>query len=370
MTTGPIVICKQFTTFSFTSLLFRTFYIVGYAISAFLLGLMAYIRSYGLASFGVRSSFQLHGGCLRSVLQAPMSFFDTTPTGRIISRFSKDMYIVDSEIADQLDIFVFIVLQLGVVMISIVVITPLFAVALPFLGFVYFWAMNYFRRVSRETKRLESIARSPVYSQFSEVLGGLPTIRAFGKIQEFTDSFDTLLDTNTQTTYSNKAADRWLATRLEGIASLTVGLAALFATQVVVKNGVSVDSSAASFASLAGISLSYAVTATGIMQYVVRSFAQVEAAMNSVERIIHYTEGIPQEAAMTSDELEHKKASTPMNAAQKVVALYDGKALRPTEGWPQKGSVALNNLQMRYRSDTPFVLKGLNVSITAGEHIG
>ena len=96
---------------SFTSIFphintYRTFYIVGYAISSILLGVMAFIRSYGLASFGVRSSFSLHGGVLRSVLRAPMAFFDTTPTGRILARFSKDMQTVDSEIADFLDIFV------------------------------------------------------------------------------------------------------------------------------------------------------------------------------------------------------------------------------------------------------------------------
>lgn len=151
----------------------------------------------------------------------------------------------------------------------------LVGIALPFLGAIYIYAMNYFRRVSRETKRLESIARSPVYTQFSEVLGGLSTIRAFGKSQEFTASFDKLLDINTQTIYCNKVADRWLATRLETIASMVVGFAAFFATQVVVSNGVSVDGDSSNFASLAGISLSYAITATGMMQYVVRSFAQV-----------------------------------------------------------------------------------------------
>ena len=101
---------------------------------------MSFLKSYGLASFGVRSSFQLHAGVLRSVLRAPMSFFDTTPTGRILSRFSKDMHTVDHEIADYIDIFVYIVLQLLIVMISIMVITPFFSVALPFLGFFYIYA--------------------------------------------------------------------------------------------------------------------------------------------------------------------------------------------------------------------------------------
>lgn len=248
----------------------ETFYIVGYAILSVLMGIMTFIRSYGLASFGVRSSFNLHGSVLRSVLKAPMSFFDTTPTGRILSRFSKDMFTVDNEIADFVDLFVFIVLQLLVVMISIVVITPYFAVALPFLGFLYIRAMNYFRQVSRETKRLESVARSPVYAQFSETLGGLSTIRAYGKSSKFITSFGNLLDLNSRTIYCNKASDRWLATRLEGIASCVVGLSALFATSVVVSNGASVSGDTSNFASYAGISLSYAVTATGMMQFVVR----------------------------------------------------------------------------------------------------
>ena len=346
----------------------ETFYIVGYAILSILLGIMTFIRSYALASFGVRSSFNLHGNVLRSVLKAPMSFFDTTPTGRILSRFSKDMFTVDNEIADFVDLFVFIVLQLVVVMVSIVVITPYFAVVLPFLGYLYIRAMNYFRRVSRETKRLESVARSPVYSQFSETLGGLSTIRAYGKSSKFVQSFGGLLDLNSRTIYCNKASDRWLATRLEGIASCVVGLSAFFATSVVVSNGASIGNPN-NFASFAGISLSYAVTATGMMQFVVRAFAQVEAAMNSVERITYYTEEIPHEAAMTSKELESEKPSDQMNTAQKVVAAT-GSVVHPAKEWPTSGSISLTGLKMRYRPETPLVLKGLNVEIRAGERVG
>eukprot|EP00986_Skeletonema_menzelii_P021401 scaffold34405_cov148-Skeletonema_menzelii.AAC.2 len=346
----------------------ETFYIVGYAILSILLGIMTFIRSYALASFGVRSSFVLHGNVLRSVLKAPMSFFDTTPTGRILSRFSKDMFTVDNEIADFVDLFVYIVLQLIVVMISIVVITPYFAVVLPFLGYLYIRAMNYFRRVSRETKRLESVARSPVYSQFSETLGGLSTIRAYGKSNKFVQSFGGLLDLNSRTIYCNKASDRWLATRLEGIAACVVGLSALFATSVVVSNGASIGNPN-NFASFAGISLSYAVTATGMMQFVVRAFAQVEAAMNSVERISYYTEEIPHEAAMTSKELESEKPSDQMNTAQKIVAAT-GSVVHPAKEWPSSGSITLTGLKMKYRPETPLVLKGLNVEINAGERVG
>jgi len=347
----------------------ESFYIAGYALTALLMGIVTFIRTYGLARFGVRSSFTLHGQVLRSVLRAPMSFFDTTPTGRILSRFSKDIFSVDQELAEFIDIFIFIVIQLIVVIATIIIVTPFFAVVLPFLLFFYFRAMNYFRQVSRETKRLDSVSRSPVFAQFSETLGGLSTIRAFGKSQEFRKQFEAILDNNTQTVYANKVADRWLAVRLESIAACVVGLAAIFSTQVVVSNGATVGNSA-NFASVAGISLSYAVTATGMMQFVVRAFAQVEAAMNSVERIVYYTEEIPQEAATTSTELEAEKYLPTSNPSRKAVAAAGGIVVYPDKEWPQKGSITLTNLKMRYRPETPLVLKGLNVTIGAGERVG
>ena len=73
---------------------------------------------------------------------------------------------------------------------------------------------------------------------------------------------------------------------------------------------------------------------------------------------------------MTSTELENEKPSSPMNAAQKAVAKAGGKAIHPKDEWPENGAVTLKNLQMRYRSDTPFVLKGLNVKIGKGERVG
>jgi len=105
------------------------------------------------------------------------------------------------------------------------------------------------------------------------------------------------------------------------------------------------------------------------MQYVVRCFAQVESAMNSVERVVHYTDNIPQEAAMTSNELENEKPSTPKKTSQIAVAAV-GTALHPTKEWPEQGALTLKNLEMRYRSETPLVLKGLNVTIRTGERIG
>jgi ATP-binding cassette subfamily C (CFTR/MRP) protein 1 len=348
----------------------ETFYISGYALTALLMGFVTFIRTYGVTRFSIRSARRMHSEVLLSILRAPMSFFDVTPTGRILSRFSKDVFTVDQELADIVDIFIYIVIQLCVVLITIIFVTPFFAIALPFLMILYFWAMNYYRQVARELKRLDSVSRSPVFAQFSETLGGLSTIRAFGRSDDFRQQFESILDANTQTVYANKVAERWLACRLEGVASLVVGFSAIFATHVVVSNGASIGNSS-NFASLAGISLSYAVTATGMMQFVVRAFASVEAAMNSVERISYYTESIPHEAAHTSEELEKEKSlSATKNVAQRAIAAAGGKTVHPDPQWPQKGAITLTNLKMRYRPETPLVLKGVDVKIGAGERIG
>jgi len=247
--------------------------------------------------------------------------------------------------------------------------------------YLYIMYMNYFRSVSRETKRLESLSRSPIYAQFSETLGGLTTIRAYDQSERFMKEFGGKIDRNTRATYSNKAADRWLSTRLETIGAVIAGLAAILATYTAsTKPGTG-------FASIAGLSISYAIGITALLNFGVRTFAQMEAAMNSTERVLYYSEEIPQEAPFSSEELVHQAVATGIeatynnnnnnnNTTSRVVpstfAVIEckGKASIASKSWPEKGSITLNNLKMRYRSDTPLVLKGLNVSIEGGERIG
>ncbi len=207
---------------------------------------------------------------------------------------------------------------------------------------------------------------------YQQTLGGLSTIRAYGQPNRFQEEFEEKVDGNTRAYYNNKSADRWLSVRLELIGSVIAGLAAFFATQVAISTAES-DNMNANFASLAGLSLTFAISMTGLLQWCVRSFAQLEAAMNSSERIIYYSEEIPQEAAWTSKELEKGALGTdPSTASPSTYAVLSsgGKVAEFDSSWPTKGVITLNNLRMRYRHDTPLVLKGLNVSIAGGERIG
>ena len=172
-----------------------------------------------------------------------------------------------------------------------------------------------------------------MYAHFSESLGGLATIRAYAESERFTKDFFSKVDTNTKAYVSIKVADRWLSVRLELLGSITAGLAALFASNVAVSSAASGLTTGSSFASLAGLSLTYAISVTGLMNWTVRSFANLEAAMNASERVLFYSEEIPQEAASTSELLEQRVRGNPSDPPPSdpsafAVAATGGSALR------------------------------------------
>jgi ATP-binding cassette, subfamily C (CFTR/MRP), member 1 len=354
----------------------QAFYLGLYAALSVSLGIFTYLRTFLLVRFGVKASTNLHRNLTDSILRAPSSFFDTTPIGRILSRFSKDMYAIDVELTDHLDFFLFSSLNIFLSIATIFYVTPWFGIIVPPLIFIYLKVLNYFREVSRETKRLDSISRSPVYAQFSETLGGLSTIRAYGATERFVNDFEGRVDENTCANYNSKSADRWLALRLELIGSVVAGVAAAFASHVAIAGSVSGQQSNSDFASLAGLSLTTAISLTSILNWCVRTFAMLEAAMNSCERVLHYTENIPQEAPWNTKELEESYAAlkragaSPSTPCEIAIASTDGKGEIVTSTWPESGKIVIRNLRMRYRPETPLVLKGLNVSITAGERVG
>jgi len=237
--------------------------------------------------------------------------------------------------------------------------------------YIYVKVLNYFREVTRETKRLESISRSPVFAHFSETLGGLGTINAYDQASRFIDNFERKVTSNTQATYNNKTADRWLSVRLELLGAFIAGLAAIFSCSVVINSTVSVSGSSSNFASVAGLSLNYAISVTGLLNWVVRSFAMMEASMNAAERILYYSEDIPQEAPSRSKDLQKlAQKSSKIDKPFFIATNAKGGVERLDRDWPSTGKIILRNLKMRYRPENPLVIKGLNVEIDGGTRVG
>jgi ABC-type multidrug transport system fused ATPase/permease subunit len=284
---------------------------------------------------GVRASKTLHRQMLKTVLRAPMSFFDMTPLGRIINRFSKDMYMIDESIPESLFwcIFCFFIILSIVVVISYT--TPVFlSVVIP-IALFYFLSQRYYVTTSRQVMRLESISRSPIFSHFQETLAGTSTIRAYQQQDLFIDENERRVDSNQLAYYPYMAGNRWLAVRLEFAGNCVVLFAALFA--VIERHHLS--------GGLVGLSLSYALQSTENLTWFVRMTSDFESKIVSVERVKEYAE-MPTEAPAVID------------------------SSRPPPGWPSEGQILFNSYSVRYRPELDLVLKRINCSIAAGEKIG
>ena len=306
--------------------------------------LFAFTRVTTTALMGISASRALHASLLSAVLAAPMSFFDTTPVGRLISRFTKDMDAVDMTLPQSLGMLGTCVVFLLGSTAAIVFAVPWFALACVPLAVVYAYIMAYFRNVAREVKRFDSITRSPIYAHFSETLGGLSTIRAYRLAGAFAASNEARVADNIAAYYTLKACDRWLSVRLE-----TLGNAVVLATALLCVGTLPAAATGArgSGSGLTGFALTYAMALTGMANWLVRTAAEAEQNMTSVERLTHYVDHTAGEAY------------APPPAAP-----------RPPPGWPATGALAFQHYSMRYREDTPTVLKGVSFDVRAGERVG
>ncbi|KNE56826.1 hypothetical protein AMAG_02600 [Allomyces macrogynus ATCC 38327] len=293
------------------------------------------INGMQVAYAGVRAGRSLHHAALLKIMRSPMVFFETTPLGRIINRFSKDQDAMDNTLPDSGRMFLGTLAMTLSTFVVMIVSTPPFAGPLVPLLVLYWFAQKFYRASSREFKRLDSLSRSPLYSQFSESLTGIVTIRAYREQSRFAALNRVLIDNNNRPIYMQTCAQRWLSLRIEMIGNFLVFFAGLF--------GVTANGSIS--ASLIGLSLSYALQITGVLNWCVRQAAEVEIQMNSVERLDYYAEHLESEAPPVTD-------------------------VRPAPEWPAHGEIELKNVTMAYRADLDPVLKNVSLKIPAGFKAG
>ncbi|CAG9135256.1 unnamed protein product [Plutella xylostella] len=130
------------------------------------------MRAFLFAYGGVQAATRMHRMLLKSVVKAEVKFFDTTPLGRIVNRFSSDTYTVDDSLPFILNILLAQLFSLvGALSVTLYGV-PYVAVALVPLLPVYYWLQRRYRVSSRQLKRLQSVTLTPVYSHFSDTLQG------------------------------------------------------------------------------------------------------------------------------------------------------------------------------------------------------
>jgi ABC-type multidrug transport system fused ATPase/permease subunit len=193
---------------------------------------------------------------------------------------------------------------------------------------------------SREVKRLDSITRSPVYAQFGEALNGLSTIRAYKAYDRMANINGKSMDNNIRFTLVKISSNRWLTIRLEILGGVMIWLTATFA---VLQNAR--EENRVAFASTMGLLLSYTLNITSLLSGVLRQASRAENCLNSVERVGTYVD-LPSEAP----------------------AIIESN--RPPPGWPSSGSIAFEDVILRYRPELPPVLHGLSFTVPPNEKLG
>jgi ABC-type multidrug transport system fused ATPase/permease subunit len=312
-----------------------TYYLTVLAIIGIAGAVAALVRDLWIFFGSLTASWKLHDSLMRAVTGAKFKFFDVTPLGQMMNRFSKDLEAVDQEVAPIAIGVMSCALGIVVTVVLIAYVTPGFLIAGIFITLAYVFLGQFYLHASRDLKRLESVERSPLFQQFGETLSGVTTIRAYGDERRFIRDNLARINTQLRPFIYLWAANRWLAFRTDCLGDFVAFFAGVF---VIISLG-KIDPGSA------GISLSYAIGFADNILWLVRLYAMNEQNMNSVERIKEYLE-VEQEAA----------------------AIVEKN--RPPENWPAKGTVEFINYTTRYRKELEPVLRNLTFKIEAREKIG
>ncbi|KAI4303677.1 hypothetical protein MLD38_039277 [Melastoma candidum] len=316
------------------------YYILVYALLSSGQVMVTLTNSFWLINSSLRAAKRLHDAMLHCILRAPMLFFHTNPTGRIINRFAKDLGDIDRNIATFVNMFLGQVWQLLSTFVLIGIVSTISLWAIMPLLILFYAAYLYYQSTSREVKRLDSITRSPVYAQFGEALNGLSSIRAYKAHDRMANINGKSMDNNIRFTLVNVSSNRWLTIRLETLGGIMIWVTATFA---VMQNGRAENQAA--FAATMGLLLSYTLNITNLLSGVLRQASRAENSLNSVERVGVYID-LPSEAP----------------------AIVESN--RPPSSWPSSGSIKFEDVVLRYRPELPPVLHGLSFTVSPHEKMG
>ncbi|KAG0096414.1 hypothetical protein BGZ93_004576 [Podila epicladia] len=306
---------------------------VGWALAQLaLVFVAATLLSYAI----VRTASEMHNQAFKKVLFSPMAFFDTTPLGRILNRFSRDVDTLDNVLWSTLyEFLITIVTLLGTVALIIVIFPWLMLAIVPLMG-LYYALSTYYRATSREVKRLDSTMRSHLYAYFSECLTGLGTLKAYNVVDKAVAKNEYRIDLNNRPYYLFQVGARWVSIRVNILGALLTFSVVI----LVVATRHSINPASV------GLVLSYLARISGDLNWGVQRLSTLENNMNSAERLVHYVNNLVQE-----------------RPAEKPEA-------KPEPSWPSEGAVSFKNVSMRYREELPRVLRDVSFEIQAGHKVG
>jgi ABC-type multidrug transport system fused ATPase/permease subunit len=284
--------------------------------------------------YGTEASRVMLSNAVTTVMRAPVRFFDTTPTGQIMNRFSKDIDTLDNALPNNLRMLCWLFANILSVFALIIAYYHWFALALALLFLLFLYAAAYYRASAREIQRHGAVLRSDIFARVGEGVSGAATIRAYGAILRFQYRVSAALDSMNGVAFIGTALQRWLTLRLDAVGILVVFVVGI----LLVTSRFDVSPS------IGGVVFSYVLGIVQLLPITVRQMTNVENDMNSVERLHQYSKSLEQEDFAGSDTIH--------------------------ASWPERGEIRFENVSMRYRPELPLVLKDLSIHIKAGERVG
>ncbi|KAI0772966.1 multidrug resistance-associated ABC transporter [Trametes elegans] len=306
------------------------------AVASWLVNISGIITQYTGA---LRASRILFEKLLQSVVRATMRWHDVTPQGRMLNRFSKDIETLDTNLAASLQSVTWSLATLAVSLLTVIFIFPLFIIPAVILGIFFLRTTILYICTGRDIQRMESNTRSPIFANFSEMLEGIVTVRAFGAERRFLSEMYAQVDLTTRMWYVFWMMNRWVSMALDYLGALTVLATTLFALTGYVDAG------------LAGVCITSAMAFTGKLYWLCRNWTALEVDLNSVERVVEYLE-LPQEPPA-------------------IIPSRRPPAYWPSSTSPNKdGLLVVEDLVIKYAPDLPEVLHGVSFSLKAKERVG
>nr|XP_020860952.1 ATP-binding cassette sub-family C member 8 isoform X2 [Phascolarctos cinereus] len=287
---------------------------------------------------GLKVAKRLHRSLLNQIILAPMRFFETTPLGSILNRFSSDCNTIDQHIPSTLECLSRSTMLCVSALAVISYVTPVFLIALLPLAIVCYFIQKYFRVASRDLQQLDDSTQLPLLSHFSETMEGLTTIRAFRYEALFQQKLLKYTDSNNIASLFLTAANRWLEVRMEYIGACVVLIAAVASITKSLHKELP--------AGLVGLGITYALMVSNYLNWMVRNLADMEIQMGAVKRI-------------------HGLLKTESENYEGLLA----PSLIP-KNWPVQGKIQIQNLSVRYDSSLKPVLNHVNAHISPGQKIG
>ncbi|TPX17379.1 uncharacterized protein E0L32_003022 [Thyridium curvatum] len=306
------------------------FWMIAYIVISFSNVFLVVARQYTFIMIGLRASRVLFERMTHAILRAPLRWVDTVPSGRILNRFTSDTFTVDRRLSGELGGLISNNFSIIVIIASSFVVSKWVIVCGAVLLIFYAGVAKTYITAAREVKRINSVSSSPIYDQFSSVLSGLSTIRAFHRTDFYMDRMYGLIDNGAKATWALQLCSRWMSFRM-GM------LGAVFVTAVAVAVALGGVGPA-----LAGFGLTFALGYSAALTQLLTNMTSVELGFNAAERVIEYSE------------IETEPES----------------GIEAPAAWPARGEIEVDNLTVSYGDDLPPVLKNLHFDVKAGERIG